>query len=200
MQDAEVREIAAQTLLALRKQPTDTAMAAAVDLLSELRNLRLFGTLLDLAELVSRYRPDDATVRGLYAQGLRNGAPPRQVRYFYFAGTGHETLTRVNVFEQDGGFPAEQMRVTHTEAAGDGTVPLWSALPRVLQKQVVVSEHAHVFTGMPFKLVFYGGCGEALVPHPAPASQPMTTRRPRRADFQGEQHGEKAYCVLELRE
>jgi len=98
---------------------------------------------------------------------FRNGAPPQHVRYFYFAGTGHETLTRVNVFgDGSGGFPVEKMVVTHTQGAGDGTVPMWSALPRVLQKQVVVNEHSHVFTGDPFKKVFYrllgGDLGDAL--------------------------------------
>ena len=38
---------------------------------------------------------------------------------------------------------------------GDGTVPFWSALPRAVQKQVVVNEHAQVFRGTPFKRVFY---------------------------------------------
>jgi pimeloyl-ACP methyl ester carboxylesterase len=87
---------------------------------------------------------------------LRAGAPPKQVRYFYFAGTGHETVTRVNVFSDNGGaYPNDKMVITRTEGAGDGTVPIWSALPRAIQKQVVVNEHSHVFTGVPFKKVFY---------------------------------------------
>jgi phospholipase A1 len=96
---------------------------------------------------------------------LRNGAPPKQVRYFFFAGTGHETVTRINVVD-DGSdvYPVDQMVVTHTEGAGDGTVPLWSALPRAVQKQVVVNEHSHVFTGTPFKKVFYHLLGGDLGP------------------------------------
>jgi pimeloyl-ACP methyl ester carboxylesterase len=98
---------------------------------------------------------------------LDDGAPPAQVRYFYFAGTGHETITRVNV-ERDasGHFPVDRMTPTRTPNAGDGTVPFWSALPRKGQKQVVVNEHASVFTGMAFKSVFYrllgGHLGNAL--------------------------------------
>jgi phospholipase A1 len=86
---------------------------------------------------------------------LARGAAPPEVRYFYFAGTGHETVTRVNVLESGGAYPAEEMVLTRTEDAGDGTVPFWSALPRAIQKQVVVSEHTKVFRGMPFKRVFY---------------------------------------------
>ncbi|WP_292530703.1 hypothetical protein [Methylocystis sp.] len=86
---------------------------------------------------------------------LAKGAPPEDTRYFYFAGTGHETVTRINVSEVNGVFPIEQMVVTRTEDAGDGTVPFWSALPRAVQKQVVVNEHSKVFNGMPFKRVFY---------------------------------------------
>jgi pimeloyl-ACP methyl ester carboxylesterase len=96
---------------------------------------------------------------------FRNGAPPKHVRYFFFAGTGHETVTRINVVEDgSGAFPVEQMVVTRTEGAGDGTVPLWSALPRAIQKQVVVNEHSHVFTGTPFKKVFYRLLGGDLGP------------------------------------
>jgi hypothetical protein len=101
---------------------------------------------LDL-ELLSRAR--------FVHDSLAHGAVPQHVRYFYFAGTGHETVTRVNVLERDGTYPAEEMVVTRTENAGDGTVPFWSALPRAVQKQVVVNEHTKVFRGMPFKRVFY---------------------------------------------
>jgi hypothetical protein len=86
---------------------------------------------------------------------LARGTAPADIRYFYFAGTGHQTVTRVNVLEKDGTYPAGEMVVTRSEDAGDGTVPFWSALPRAVQKQVVVNEHMGVFRGMPFKRVFY---------------------------------------------
>jgi hypothetical protein len=86
---------------------------------------------------------------------LARGSAPQHVRYFYFAATGHETVTRVNVLESGGTYPVAEMVLTRTEDAGDGTVPFWSALPRAVQKQVVVNEHAQVFRGMPFKRVFY---------------------------------------------
>lgn len=86
---------------------------------------------------------------------LSRGAAPPEVRYFYFAGTGHKTVTRVNVLESAGAYPIEEMVLTRTEDAGDGSVPFWSALPRAVQKQVVVGEHSRVFCGAPFKRVFY---------------------------------------------
>ena len=79
---------------------------------------------------------------------LREGSVPGHIRYFYFSGTGHKTVTRVNV---NGG----SRQVVSTPDAGDGTVPIWSSLPVVEQKQVVVNEHANVFRGLPFKRVFF---------------------------------------------
>jgi phospholipase A1 len=97
---------------------------------------------------------------------LDAGQAPPHVRYFYFAGTGHETVSRVNVeWDGKGGFATPPV-MTRSADAGDGTVPMWSALPRVGQKQLVVNEHSSVFTGEPFKKVFYrllgGNRGAAL--------------------------------------
>ena len=81
---------------------------------------------------------------------------PEHVRYVFFGGTGHRTVTRVNV-SLTAGAPADHRRtvVTRTPDAGDGTVPIWSALPRPAQRQLVVNEHATVFDGIPFKRVFF---------------------------------------------
>lgn len=86
---------------------------------------------------------------------LRAGTPPDHVRYFYFAGTGHETATRVNV-------GSSQKVVTRQQDAGDGTVPMWSALPGTGQKQLVVGEHSKFFTETAFKAVFYRLFGAAF--------------------------------------
>ena len=87
---------------------------------------------------------------------LAQGQAPAHVRYFYFAGVGHRTVTRVNV-TVDAGRPVNHGKtvVTRTADAGDGTVPLYSALPRPAQRQLVVNEHATVFDGRPFRRVFY---------------------------------------------
>lgn len=77
-----------------------------------------------------------------------DGEAPGHVRYFYFSGAGHKTVTRVNF---DGG----RARVVTTPDAGDGTVPMWSSLPRRVQKQVVINDHAGVFRGDPFKRVLF---------------------------------------------
>ncbi|WP_417721012.1 esterase/lipase family protein [Salipiger sp.] len=79
---------------------------------------------------------------------LNAGAAPTHIRYFYFSGAGHKTVTRVNM---DG----QTAFVVQTPDAGDGTVPMWSSLPRTEQKQVVINEHANVFRGTPFKRVFF---------------------------------------------
>ncbi|EPX85129.1 lipase/acyltransferase domain-containing protein [Salipiger mucosus] len=90
---------------------------------------------------------------------LNAGSPPDHVRYFYVSGAGHKTVTRVNI-------NAGVAHVVQTPDAGDGTVPLWSQLPRAEQKHVVINEHANVFRGLPFKRVFVrllgGDAGEPL--------------------------------------
>lgn len=86
---------------------------------------------------------------------LNTGAPPKGVRYFYFAGTGHRTVSRVNVtVGGPGPIDHEFSLKTVTPDGGDGTVPLYSALPRQGQRQMVVNEHSTVFEGDPFLRVF----------------------------------------------
>jgi pimeloyl-ACP methyl ester carboxylesterase len=95
-------------------------------------------------------------------EALKSGTVPDHVRYFYFSGAGHKTVTRINV---DGG----KAKMVVTPDAGDGTVPLWSSLPRIVQKQVVINEHANVFRGDPFKRVFFRLFGaDAGPPEEAP--------------------------------
>ncbi|MCB9958286.1 MAG: hypothetical protein H6843_06665 [Rhodospirillaceae bacterium] len=86
---------------------------------------------------------------------LGKAARPAGVRYFYCAGVGHKTATRVNV-RLGGQQQADhsQTVVTFTPDAGDGTVPQFSALPHLGQRQLVVNEHSTVFEGLPFKRVF----------------------------------------------
>ncbi|RVJ72528.1 esterase/lipase family protein [Sinorhizobium medicae] len=86
---------------------------------------------------------------------LKRGRLPGHIRYFYFAGSGHKTPTRVN-------FGSGSKLVTRSEDAGDGTVPLWSALPASGQKQLVVGEHASFFTETTFKAVFFRLFGKSF--------------------------------------
>ena len=87
---------------------------------------------------------------------LGAGRRPPQVRYFYVAGAGHRTVTRVNVTARPGS-PVDHGRsvVTRTADAGDGTVPMYSALPVTAQRFIVVNEHATVFKGDPFRRAFF---------------------------------------------
>lgn len=94
---------------------------------------------------------------------LNAGTTPEHVRYFYFSGAGHKTVTRINV-------DSINAQTVTTPDAGDGTVPMWSSLPRTVQKQVVVNEHSNVFRGDPFRRVFFRLFGaDAGVPLEAPA-------------------------------
>ncbi|MDH3263798.1 MAG: alpha/beta fold hydrolase [Paracoccaceae bacterium] len=87
---------------------------------------------------------------------LGKGNQPKHVRYFYFAGVGHKTATRINVsLGGAGAVDHGKTVVTQTPDGGDGTVPIYSALPHIGQRQLVVNEHSTVFEGLPFKRVFY---------------------------------------------
>jgi pimeloyl-ACP methyl ester carboxylesterase len=86
---------------------------------------------------------------------LGPGNPPPGVRYFFFAATGHRTPTRVNVFRH-GNRPIDpaQAVLSRTADGGDGTVPMFSALPRSGQRHVATTEHATAFKGDAFRKVF----------------------------------------------
>ena len=86
---------------------------------------------------------------------------PEHVRYFYFAGTGHKTMTRLNVTRGAGGVPVSMKKIIH-RGSGDGTVPIWSSLPKATQKHLVVDEHATVFKGESFKNVFFQLFGQNI--------------------------------------
>lgn len=98
---------------------------------------------------------------------LAKGRAPAHIRYFYFAATGHKTATRVNV-------GSGSRQVTRTDDAGDGTVPLWSALPRSAQKQLVVGEHASFFQGDAFNAVLFRLFGKNY-PAPPVGAAPTAT-------------------------
>jgi pimeloyl-ACP methyl ester carboxylesterase len=99
---------------------------------------------------------------------LAKGGAPTHIRYFYFAGTGHKTATRLNV-------GTDSTQVTRSEDAGDGTVPLWSALPKSGQKQLVVGEHASFFTETTFKAVFFRLFGKNFPTPPVGLAGPPAT-------------------------
>lgn len=121
------------------------------------------------------YHPPTATGLGLNPKlveraafvhnTLAKGKAPAHIRYFYFAGTGHKTATRLNV-----GTGTKQ--VTRSEDAGDGTVPMWSALPVSAQKQLVVGEHAGFFAETTFNAVFFRLFGKSFPTPPVGAAGP----------------------------
>lgn len=86
---------------------------------------------------------------------LDAGRRAAHIRYFYFAGSGHRTVTRVNLFTKGlGELDLPRSVVTRTDEAGDGTVPLTSALPVRGQHHIAVNEHSTAFAGDPFHRVF----------------------------------------------
>ena len=136
---------------------------------------------------VDIYEPSMATMLGLddwllnrarfLHDTFKAAGRPHGVRYFSFAGTGHETVTRVNIFERNKQFAAEDMIVTRTRDTGDGTVPFWSSLLPETQRHVAVNEHTTVFTGEPFKRVFFRLFG-VDIGMPVEALEEALTREP----------------------
>jgi phospholipase A1 len=86
---------------------------------------------------------------------LGAGKAPPKVRYFFFAATGHRTPTRLNVFRV-GSQPVDPAKtiLSRTADGGDGTVPMFSALPRSGQRHIATNEHATAFKGDAFRKVF----------------------------------------------
>lgn len=116
---------------------------AALDIYSPdvARSLGLSPTLLARAKAVH-----DVLSAGVAAAGKR---------YFYFAGVGHRTATRVNVFRTEAGMVEPGgTGLTRTADGGDGTVPMFSALPHTGQRHIATNEHATAFKGEAFRRVF----------------------------------------------
>lgn len=99
---------------------------------------------------------------------LQQGQKPASIRYFYFAASGYTTATRLNLLD------SQQQVMTTTPEAGDGTVPLWSALPAVGQRQVVVGSHTDLYSQEAFNAVFYRLFG-ATYAEPALRALPEVT-------------------------
>ena len=74
-----------------------------------------------------------------------------------------ETATRINV-------ATSSKVITRQQDAGDGTVPLWSALPKSGQKQLVVGEHSKFFVETGFKAVFFRLFGKNFPAPPTTAA------------------------------
>lgn len=67
---------------------------------------------------------------------------PSGVKYFFFAGTRHPTVSEVRIrFGQNG----PRVRAEEREDAGDGTVPIWSASQSGVQMAPVGGEHGDVY-------------------------------------------------------
>lgn len=94
---------------------------------------------------------------------LAGGSKPDHVRYFYFGGGGHKTVTRLNV-------GAGALAPTETTDSGDGTVPMWSAFGGATQKQLVMGEHSKFFRYDAFAAVLYRLFGVSYVVPPTRAA------------------------------
>lgn len=94
---------------------------------------------------------------------LSEGEQPDHVRYFFFGGGGHKTVTRLN-------FGAGTSVPTETTDGGDGTVPMWSAFGRATQKQLVMGEHSKFFRSDASAAVLYRLFGKRYVIPPTQAA------------------------------
>ncbi len=73
--------------------------------------------------------------------GLDPARRPAAVRYFFFAGTRQVTITAVSLDLK----AAQPVTKIETDAAGDGTVPIWSAMANGLQVRPVGGEHGTIY-------------------------------------------------------
>jgi pimeloyl-ACP methyl ester carboxylesterase len=67
---------------------------------------------------------------------------PREVRYFFFAGTRQVTSSCVYITQTD---PRFRVRSLDVPDAGDGTVPIWSSHVTGIQSRLVGGEHGTIY-------------------------------------------------------
>lgn len=92
--------------------------------------------------------------KALHAVLARQRRPPH-VAYLHLAGTGHGTALRV---DQVGEMHVQRLG----EDAGDGTVPLWSALDPALPNFAAPGAHDSVFTNSQLRALVYRALGATL--------------------------------------
>ena len=89
---------------------------------------------------------------------LASGHKPEHVEYMFWAASGHKTALRI---EGDARF-----RKVEAGYAGDGTVPLWSALDARTRHDVAFGEHGSFFNDYSFREAFYTALGARLPARP----------------------------------
>ncbi|KMO44383.1 hypothetical protein VQ03_03755 [Methylobacterium tarhaniae] len=85
---------------------------------------------------------------------LAAGARPAHLRLVHLGASGHATCLRV----ESGG----RLRMVVADDAGDGTVPLWSAVPGNAQNDVTPGDHTGFFTDDRFRTTLYRLFGQHL--------------------------------------
>lgn len=98
------------------------------------------------------YQPEVADALGLVRENLDAARTfhakldltkrPPGVRYFFFVGTSHKTITHVALTRDGANYRVQKIE---TEDGGDGTVPAWSANLTGSQNQVVGGEHGTIY-------------------------------------------------------
>lgn len=79
---------------------------------------------------------------------LAAGSRPAHLRTVHLGASGHATCLRVEA-------AGPRLRMIAAEEAGDGTVPLWSAVPGSAQNDVTPGDHAGFFTDDRFRTTLY---------------------------------------------
>jgi pimeloyl-ACP methyl ester carboxylesterase len=101
---------------------------------------------------INIYQPEVADALGLVRENLDAARSfhtklnlakrPSDVRYFFFVGTSHKTITHVALTRDGARYRVQKIE---TEDGGDGTVPAWSATLTGSQNQVVGGEHGTIY-------------------------------------------------------
>ncbi len=110
---------------------------------------------------------------------------PAGVRYFFFAGTRQTTMSSVRVFTKGAGFDAERAEI---EDAGDGTVPVWSAMMTGVQCQPVGGEHGEIYKARDLRRTLAVLLGKKGVLAPPPGELVEVALRERVVNPEAEVH------------
>ncbi|KQP42580.1 hypothetical protein ASF49_01665 [Methylobacterium sp. Leaf104] len=105
-------------------------------------------------------------------------AKPEHVRYLYLAGSGLDTCLRVDAVGE------HRSRISGGDA-GDGTVPLWSAVRGDVRHHVAPGEHSEIFRNTEIRDLMYRALGARMpyTPFSTKDGKPLLRVVPARASF-----------------
>lgn len=172
----------------IRRLSSDSRYPALYQLFPPPGESVVWDTRADRVDPVDIYSPEGRERFGLSAENmacaartheiLGRQAKPEHVRYLYLAGSGLNTCLRVDAVG------THRTKIGGREA-GDGTVPLWSAVRGDVSHHVAPGEHSEIFRNNEVRSLIYRVFGARMpyTPFATPDGKPLLRVVPSRPSF-----------------